>query len=143
MSDDLTATEDGLLLNALVKLTEATALLKEIYRRREAAHLDPFLDQKIEDSDLAYTTRIINAVELHNKFLEDSNEGLFSVGGKYLDKKIETVRDFIALSAADLLRVPNVGRRSVDEVIAVLSAHGVSLARYRWWKEVEAENEVA
>jgi len=138
----MTDAEDELLLSAVVKLTEAMALLKEITRRRDAALIDPFLDVKFDDSELAYTTRINNAVELHNKFLEQGNEGLFSVGGKYLNKRIETVRDFIAISESDLLRIPNIGRKSVNEVIAVLSEHGVKLAPYRWWKEVEDAEEV-
>lgn len=132
-----------LLLAAIVKLTEAMALLHEITRRREEARIDPFLDGQFSDSELSYIARIYSAVELHNKFLEQGNEGLFSVGGKSLNKRIKTVRDFIVISEVDLLRVPNIGRKSVNDVKAVLAANGVKLAQFKWWNELENQGEVA
>jgi hypothetical protein len=134
-----------LLLAAIIKMTEGMALLNEIIRRRDAARRpptgNPFLEARFEDSDLAYIARIYRAVELHNKSIDSGHGGFLRLGGEYLDKRIDTVRDFIAISEHDLLLVPNVGRRSVGEVKAVLSAHGLRLAPYTW--KYEAAEEVA
>lgn len=44
-----------------------------------------------------------------------------------VDEKIETISQLSMCSENDLARVPNLGRRSIDEIRGVLAARGVAV----------------
>lgn len=52
---------------------------------------------------------------------------------------IETVQQLVSWSRPDLMRIPNMGRRSVDEVMVVLSGAGLKLAEILEAKRLHEE----
>lgn len=147
-----------LLLMAMQKLIETTDLVREAVRLNtgtnhttdwptepEVVVDEAFLDRKIEDVDFGgSTTRIRNMLHNHNVDVgKNSTSYNVTHNGQWYTRKVETVRDLVALSEKDLLRCYNIGRLSVDRIKGVLSAHGLSLAEYKFWASSHAEEEVS
>jgi DNA-directed RNA polymerase alpha subunit len=79
------------------------------------------LDQRIDQSDLSVRTKNC----LHNWEYQTEN-------GKRFDHPINTVGELITFSEMELLRVPNLGRKSLKELKGFLQSHGLRLAESSW-----------
>jgi hypothetical protein len=64
---------------------------------------------------------------LRNMF---TNHQVYRGDGHYVDAPIKTFGDLCALSELDLIRQPNISRKSVNHVKEVLASYGLHLARY-------------
>jgi hypothetical protein len=96
--------------------------IAEIERLRGNAEVPPdvaFLDTPLREID--FGRLITNRVHTLTcwRFKEDGT-GMVAV-------RITTVRELVALTEAEILRAPNVGRATVDSIKSVLAAHGLHL----------------
>jgi DNA-directed RNA polymerase subunit alpha len=93
-------------------------------------HLDLFVDLSEEIG--SKSTVVEKAEAQHDKVLEMTIEELdFSVRSFNCLKRagINTVEDLINTSEEDMMKVRNLGRKSLEEVIGKLEAMGLGLAR--------------
>ena len=93
-------------------------------------HLDLFVD--LSDEIGSKSTVVEKAEAQHDKVLEMTIEELdFSVRSFNCLKRagINTVEDLINTSEEDMMKVRNLGRKSLEEVIGKLEAMGLSLAK--------------
>ena len=93
-------------------------------------HLDLFVDLSEEIG--SKSTVVEQAETQHDKVLEMTIEELdFSVRSFNCLKRagINTVEDLINTSEEDMMKVRNLGRKSLEEVIGKLEAMGLSLAK--------------
>lgn len=79
------------------------------------------LDQRLDQLDFGpgYTVRLRNRFENFQKLAFEGGHW------EYRDAPLITVRDLIALSEADILRMPNIGRQSLLRLKAMLAPHGL------------------
>lgn len=80
---------------------------------------DEFLDMSLLELELS--VRTINAL------YRQRSSYILGSDGTYEPDPIKTVRDLIEFSEAELLREPNFGRKSLQEVKEVLGYHGLAL----------------
>jgi hypothetical protein len=73
------------------------------------------LNTKINELELSI--RVINALKDANSWHEQNNNS----------PKIETVADLVKLTKQELLRLPNFGKKSLNEVVEVLKACNLEL----------------
>jgi hypothetical protein len=110
---------DPLLLEALRKLNEAAELLRLVAANGvPQEEIDqPFLSQRLDRLTFGpgYGVRLQRMFESHREY----------VGGEYIDAPLVTVRDLIALSEADILREPNIGKQCLSRLKAMLAPHGL------------------
>ena len=111
-------------VNVLRLLNEAITLLHlEVTEEVTKADDLEFLERRLEEIDFGkgHTTRILNAAKNHVTYVGD---------GTWIPTPLVTVRDLISVSDAELIREPNVGRKTVNMVKAVLKEHGLKLKDY-------------
>jgi hypothetical protein len=113
----LNISEDDL-LRVLESLNEAQVLLRILLGDRKVNNVAvdmEFLDTKLSDIDFGKgqngRVRYICNYEL--------------VNGQRVPIRVITVRDLVALSEAEVLRTPNVGRETLKRIKGVLSLHGL------------------
>lgn len=73
-------------------------------------------------ADVAWSTRVRNAFSSHSEYV--------GPGEPWRPSPITTFAELCALSEPDLLRMPNIGRKSLKEIQTVLAERGLELAKY-------------
>jgi len=102
-----------------VKMTKKIRLES---RMRKASGKDKTLTECL-------SKRVVNALTYESKRVSDySHERVYSKKRKLIDgKQINTLGDLSSLTWLDLLRLPNFGKTSLEEVRRVLAMHGLKL----------------
>lgn len=119
-------TEDRI-RTAMRLLDEAQRLLRLTIEETAVAPDEAFLDCRLADVDFGkvYSGRAHNCFKNHERYIGN---------GRYEPEPIITVRDLISLSPAEVLREPNLGRKTLKAIEGVLAAHGLTLqgGPYSW-----------
>lgn len=75
-----------------------------------------FVSKRVDDVDWSTRTRyaLLNRRELN--------------GTEYIDAPVKTIADLVRLTEHELLRLPNFGRKSLNEIKNKLAMHGLCLS---------------
>jgi len=125
----VSSVDDEAIKAAIKHLEDAAIMLRTVLHERGVSfHETRILDEGIlskRPGDVLDFGQQYNARIQHNLF---DYGGKVQRGGHY---PIDTIGELVSMSERDILRLPNLGRSSLERLKAALAVHGLELGMFR------------